>query len=185
MLACINSPSSLFYMHQGHNFFIIVQDDNLPNNIRMDHLAYMIAFLVKICDLVGKILLRWPSHGFGRTPYIIFPLIIDLHNVSNDTLINENRFLHGLGSNFPIIQHLKSLQEIMHQVHFGCLPCDQIQTKQSHVYHPIFISSLQLSFDVHILWFNFDLTCRFPTSRLLLFCFLPHCWWFTIAFILA
>jgi hypothetical protein len=111
MLSCTNSPSSLFYMHQGHNFFIIVQDDNLPNSIRMDHLAYMIAFLVKICDRVSKILCQWPSHGFKRFPYIIFPLIIELHNVSNDTLINEHRFLHGLGSNFPIIQHLKSLQE--------------------------------------------------------------------------
>jgi hypothetical protein len=49
---------------------------------------------------------------------------------------------------------LKSLQEIMHQVHCGCLPCDQIQTKQFHVYHPIFISSLQLGFDAHMLSFN-------------------------------
>ncbi len=165
MLSCTNSPSSLFYMHQGHNFLIVVeslfvhhvnclQDDNLPNSIRMDHLAYMIAFLVKICDLVGKILHQWPNHGCGSFPYILFPLFIDLHNVSNDILINENRFLHGLGSNFPIIQHLKSLQEIMHQVHCGCLPCDQIQTKQFHVYHPIFISSLQLGFDAHMLSFN-------------------------------
>lgn len=101
MLSYTNSPFSLFYMHQGHNFFIIVQDDNLPNSIRMDHLAYMIAFLVKICDLVSKILCQWPSHGFGRFPYITFPLVIELHNVSNDTLINEHRFLPRWALIFP------------------------------------------------------------------------------------
>ncbi len=40
---------SLFVHHVN-----CLQDDNLPNSIRMDHLAYMIAFLVKICDLVGN-----------------------------------------------------------------------------------------------------------------------------------